>query len=190
MHIQCDCGKFKADVGETWKKSPGRLVCYCDDCQEFVSKLNRGGILDEFGGTETIPLYPNDIKVLSGLEQLRYIQLTDDGPIRISTICCDSPILNTRAKFPWAGVFNTALLAADENATSKLGNVKIRIMGQYALSPPPFKVSKKIKPKDMLAVMPFIIKGKLTGKHKTSAFFQEDRVTPAMPPLLQKAERR
>lgn len=178
MKIQCDCGEFQAEISDGWKSSPGRLVCYCDDCQAFVNQIGRQDVLDEHGGTEVIPVYPSDITVLSGLDKLCHTVLSKKGPKRISTLCCNSPILNTRAKFPWAGIFNTALLAADKNSVGKFGKIKARIMGAFATSTPPYKVSNKIAPRDMLVVMPFILKGKIFGKHKQSPFFKEDGYSP------------
>jgi hypothetical protein len=182
VKFQCDCGAFTADTGEGWKSSPGRLVCYCDDCQEFAQQIGRADVLDEFGGSEIIPVYPNQITITSGVDKLCHTALSNKGPIRISTTCCNSPILNTRANFPWAGVFNTAFVSADSNALEKFGNIKARIMGKFAKPSAPYKISEKISLRDMLVVMPFIVKGKITGKHKGSAFFEEDGETPVSTP--------
>jgi hypothetical protein len=51
-------------------------------------------------------------------------------------------------------------------------------MGKYAKGTPDFKISYKIGKRDMLTVLPFILKGKLFGKHKGSPFFEGDGTTP------------
>ncbi len=181
MKIQCDCGNFQAELANSPKNSPGRLMCYCDDCQAFAETLKRTDILDEFGGTQLVPAYPSDITFIKGANHLCYSQVTQDGLHRFSTDCCNSPIANTRANFPWAGIFHSAYTAADTKALSKFGDIRARIMGKYAKGKPDFKISDKLGLRDMVAVLPFILKGKLFGKHKGSPFFEPDGLTPIAP---------
>jgi hypothetical protein len=58
MKIQCECGAFSATLNAFPKATPGRLVCYCDDCQSYLHHLGRADLLDANGGTEVIPAYP------------------------------------------------------------------------------------------------------------------------------------
>lgn len=178
MKIQCDCGSFQAKLANSPKNSPGRLVCYCDDCQAFAAALERTDVLDEFGGTQVVPAYPSDITVIKGISDLCYTQVTQDGLYRYSTTCCNSPILNTRPNFPWAGIFHSAYTAADTKALSEFGEVRSRIMGKYANGKPNVKISDRMGKRDILKVLPFILKGKVLGKHKRSPFFQNDGMTP------------
>ncbi|SEW07965.1 hypothetical protein SAMN05444851_1273 [Aliiroseovarius sediminilitoris] len=178
MKIQCDCGSFQAELANSPKNSPGRLVCYCDDCQAFAEMLERTDVLDEFGGTEVVPAYPSDITFIKGESNLCYSQVTQNGLYRFSTTCCNSPIVNTRPNFPWAGIFHSAYTAADTQALKKFGEIRGRIRGTYAKGNPDFKVSDKIGARDMLTVLPFVVKGKLFGKHKGSPFFENDGATP------------
>ncbi len=182
MEISCDCGAFVAKLKAFPKHTPGRLVCYCDDCQAYVEKIKRTDVLDQYGGTEVIPAYPREVEIIQGLDTLKCYRLSTKGGYRWTTSCCNSPILNTRPGFPWAGIFNTAY--KNPAALSELGEVKARIYGKYALDGAPFKISNKIAFKDMLVVMPFIIKGKILGMDKNSPFFYSDSSTSIVKPEI------
>ncbi|WBU59167.1 DUF6151 family protein [Paracoccus albus] len=182
MQIQCDCGAFKANLTNFPANSPGRLMCYCDDCQHYLEKIDREDLLDAYGGTEVIPVYPSEISIAQGREQLVCNQLSRKGLYRWSTRCCNSPIGNIKVGFPWLGIFHSAVRAANPDYAEKLGPVKSRISGRYAKGEPPFKIASKIGFKDMLTVLPFVVKGKLTGKHKNSPLFEADNSTPIVPP--------
>ena len=71
MEIQCQCGKFRARLKAFPNGTPGRLVCYCDDCQSYLRHLKRTDLLDAHAGTEVIPAYPADVEILQGKEQLK-----------------------------------------------------------------------------------------------------------------------
>ncbi len=182
MKISCDCGAFIAKLKAFPKHTPGRLVCYCDDCQAFVEKIQRADVLDAYGGTEEIPVYPKEIEIIQGIETLKCYRLTTKGTYRWATSCCNSPILNIKPGFPWAGTFYTTY--KDPAAPSALGDVKARIYGKYALAGAPFKISEKIAFKDMLVVMPFLVKGIILGMDKQSPFFGSDNKTPIVEPEI------
>lgn len=179
MNIQCDCGKFKAELTGMPSHTPGRLACYCDDCQNFLIKIGRESILDAYGGTEIIPVYPSEFKILQGREFLKCNRLSQKGLNRWTTSCCNSPVGNTKANFPWVGIIHSAYRAADPQALESLGPIKSRIMGKYKKGNPPFEVSDKLKPKDALVVLPFILKGLILKKNKNSPFFDKDGKTPS-----------
>lgn len=191
IEIQCECGQFRAKLKAFPNNTPGRLVCYCDDCQSYLHHLKRSDLLDANGGTEVIPAYPADIEILCGLEQLKCTRLSAKGTFRFSTLCCNTPIVNTRAKEPWAGFLRcvyTARKAPQVDQT--LGPVRSRIMGRYAKGTPPAGTPKKFNLKALITVMPFMLKGKLFNKSKPSPFFAEDGVTPIVTPhILSEAER-
>ncbi len=184
MKISCDCGYFKAELASFPKNTPGRLVCYCRDCQAYVKKISRADILDGFGGTEVVPAYPREIKILHGQENLKCYRLTEHGTYRWATSCCNSPILNTKPGFPWAGISHTAYKSFDPNSLEVLGEVKSRIYGRDASADVPFKISNKISFGDMLVVLPFILKGKILKMSQKSPFFENDNSTPIYEPEI------
>ncbi|MCQ0969680.1 DUF6151 family protein [Paracoccus sp. TK19116] len=184
MRISCDCGTFQAELTRFPDHTPGRLVCYCRDCQSFLNRLGRHDLLDDHGGTEVIPVYPSEIWIVSGVDQLQCNRLSPNGIYRWSVRCCNSPIGNMRAGIPWFGILHNAFHAADPNAPKRLGPVRARIYGRDAIGQPPFPISHKIGFRDMLAVLPFILKGRLAGKTKGSPFTQDDGITPIVEPRL------
>ena len=191
MEIQCECGKFRAKLKAFPTNTPGRLVCYCDDCQSYLHYLKRDDLLDVNAGTEVIPAYPADVEILSGLEHLKCTRLSPNGTFRFSTSCCNTPIVNTRPKEPWAGFLRCVYTARDSHQLDQtLGPVRSRIMGRYAKGAPPAGTPEKFNLKAFVTVMPFILKGKLLKKSKPSPFFAEDGVTPIIAPhILDEAER-
>ena len=193
MEIQCQCGAFRARLRSFPANTPGRLVCYCDDCQSYLRHLQRADLLDPNGGTEVIPVYPADVEVLQGREHLRCTRLSPNGIFRFSTSCCNTPIANTRPGHPWAGFLRCVYTAgSDAQALDRLlGPVRSRIMGRYAVGTPPAGTPKTFDLKALLTVMPFMLKGKLLRKSRPSPFFAEDGATPVVVPyVLSKAERK
>lgn len=185
MKIQCDCGKFIAKVEKFPKETPGRAVCYCDDCQLFMKSIGRIDLLDANGGTEIVPVYSSNIHILTGKENLECIRLKKGGTYRWKTNCCNTPIGNTAPRNAWFGmiakVFNQNDSAALKNL---LGPVKSRIHGRFAIGTPPKGTSEKIGFKDFLVVFPFILKGKLLKSRKKSEFFDSHFKAIVKPKIL------
>lgn len=192
MEIQCQCGQFKARLKAFPHGTPGRLVCYCDDCQTYLRHLKRTDLLDANGGTEVIPAYPADVEVLHGREHLKCTRLSPKGTFRFSTSCCNTPIANTGPGMPWAGFLRVVYTAGGgaQQLEGVLGPVRSRIMGRYAQGTPPAGTPDKFNLKAMWSVMPFIVKGKLFGKARPSPFFEADGATPVVVPYVLSVEER
>lgn len=179
MEIQCECGKFRAKLDSFPNNTPGRLVCYCDDCQSYLHHLKRGDLLDENGGTEIVPAYPVEVTILAGSENLKCTRLSPNGMFRFSTSCCNTPIGNTRPGWPWIGFFARTYNVKDPNTLAQaFGKVRSGILGRFAKGTPPAGTPKNYSFKGFISVMPFMLKGKLFGKSKPSPFFAEDGQTP------------
>lgn len=193
MDIQCQCGAFRARLKAFPQNTPGRLVCYCDDCQTYARHLGRADLLDANGGTEVIPAYPADVEILQGQQYLKCTRLSPKGLFRFSTTCCNTPVANLKPGAPWAGFSRGVYTARPGQAQAldeALGPVRSRIMGRFAKGTPPADTASKINLKSMAAVLPFMLKGALQGKAKPSPFFGADGVTPVAPlTVLSKAER-
>jgi hypothetical protein len=174
MEIQCECGKFRAKLVQFPKNTPGRLKCYCDDCQAFLHYLKRGDLLDQNGGTEIVPVYPADMKIISGRELMKCTRLSPTGMFRFSTTCCNTPIANTDPKRAWAGIHGRMHSAKDPHRLDKIfGPVKYSIMGKHAKGTPPKGTPQKFDFKGMVAVLPFVLKGQILGRAKPSPFFED-----------------
>ena len=188
MNIQCDCGSFEARLSGMPKNTPGRLVCYCDDCQVYLKRLGRAEILDTWGGTEIVPVYPNEFEIVKGFEHLQCNKIHSKGLERWSASCCNSPIGNTKVGFPWVGILNTAYQAKDPKNLKSLGDIKSRVMGKHKVGAPPFKVSEKMGLGDAFNVIPFILKGFFQKRFRGSPFYQADGVTPVKEPVYLRAD--
>ncbi|PLX35922.1 MAG: hypothetical protein C0606_17700 [Hyphomicrobiales bacterium] len=184
MKVQCDCGRFQAELTHFPKHSPGRLVCYCDDCQTYLKALGREDLLDPYGGTEIVPVYPDEFKIVAGAEVLRCNRLSKRGLSRWSATCCNSPIANVRPKFPWVGILHNAYTVKAPDTLEKAGPIRSRIMGKFKRGTPPFEISEKIRLRDILVIAPFLLRGFLFKKHRVSPFFREDGVTPVCDPVI------
>lgn len=185
MEIQCECGAFRAQLRNFPRNTPGRLACYCDDCQTFAHHLNRTDLLDSAGGTEVIPVYPAEVEILAGREVLKCLRLSPDGLYRWYAGCCNTPVATVRPNFPWVGMVHRVFTVKDPGYLERtLGAVRSRIMGRYARGTAPSGTAAKIDFKGFMLVLPFIIKGFVTGKVKASPFFAADGRTPIVPPTL------
>lgn len=186
MDLQCRCGQYRVRLQAFPRGTPGRLVCYCIDCQAYLRHLGRTDLLDANGGTEVIPAYPADVQTLGGQAQLKCTRLSPNGTFRFSTACCNTPVANTRPGAPWAGFLREMYVAGGNAALAdqQLGPVRARIMGRYAKGTPPPGTADRIDLKGMLAVAPFMLKGKLFRKAQPSPFFGPDGVTPVVVPYV------
>ena len=189
MQIQCDCGSFRAELTKFPKNTPGRLVCYCNDCQAFMHYLKRADLLDQNGGTEIIPAYPADIKLISGKENIKCLRLSSSGMYRYYASCCNTPIGNTDPVRAWVGIPHRAYTVQDPHfLENTLGPVRASIMGKYAKGTPPPGTPKTLNLKGFAVVMPFILKGAFGKKAKPSPFF-ENGVSITTPRVLTSEER-
>ena len=189
MEIQCECGKFRAELTQFPKNTPGRLICYCRDCQAFLKYLNRADLMDQNGGTEIIPAYPADFKFIAGVEHIKCLRLSSTGMFRFYTGCCNTPIANTDTTRPWAGVNRRMYTVKDTNILEKeLGPVKSSIMGKDAIGTPPPGTPEKFNLKGFATVIPYILKGLVLGKAKPSPFFTNGE-SIAEPKILTNEER-
>jgi hypothetical protein len=124
------------------------------------------------------PFYPSDYEILEGKELLVCNLLSPRGTSRFSTTCCNTPVANTKEKFPWVGIPTKNFENAKEGSTEELGSIKSRAFGMYKTDEAPFKISNKFSVKDILTVLPFILKGMILKKYSSSPFYKEDEITP------------
>lgn len=181
MIVKCSCGQVQAKIDNFPKNTPGRLVCYCDDCQNFLKHIERSELMDECGGSEIIPVYPKDMKIIKGEDKLECIRLTPKGLFRWYTSCCKTPFGNTRPGFPWLGLLSEVY---DKSDLQQLGPIRSRVCGKFATTPPPAGTPDNMKFQDIFVVAPFLIKGFIFKKSSPSAFFNEDNKTPIASPTI------
>lgn len=189
--IQCECGQFKAELTAFPKNSPGRLACYCDDCQAYLSYIDRMDLLGASGLSEIIPVYPAEIKFIAGKENLKCVRLSNKGMHRWYTSCCRTPIANTRPKLPWIGILSRVYNLKDPSLLEKsFGPVGSSIMGRFARGPVIAGTANNMNLKAFKFVLPFVLKGLILGRGKNSPFFLADGKTPIAPETTLTKEQR
>jgi hypothetical protein len=183
IEIQCNCGQFKAKLDHFPSETPGRLGCYCDDCQAYMIHLGRTELLDKAGCTEIVPVYPRNVSIVSGESMLECIRLSDKGMYRWVASCCNSPIGNTAPGRAWVGVHAHMFKARGSSyLNDTLGPIKSRILGKYAKGQPAPGTPMKMDFTAMKTVLPFMLKGVLRKAAWPSPFFRDDKKTPIKKP--------
>lgn len=111
MHLplSCQCGTIKGEALSITPQLGTRLICYCEDCQNFIRHLNQTeAVLDQNHGTEIYQLPIAQVKITQGKAQLRCLRLSEKGPIRWYAECCKTPIGNTvSADIPLIGLIHS-----------------------------------------------------------------------------------
>lgn len=137
--IKCTCGKVKVEINSP---SVLRLVCYCKDCRGYYNTLNGNADLhgnkkppaavlaDEWGGVDWTQLYPNEIKVVEGKENLETCIIRPGSKVhRVYSTCCYTPMF-CLGQTMGSALLNTNLIPDKE----QIPDVQFRIIGRQALS--------------------------------------------------------
>ncbi|MBX2993808.1 MAG: hypothetical protein KF681_03280 [Bdellovibrionaceae bacterium] len=192
MQIRCECGQLRAEIKHFPSEMPGRLACYCDDCQTYLMHIKRTDLfVDGAGGTEIVPIYPCNLSFSSGTERLTCLRLSPQGIFRWSANCCNTPIANVQPGFPWIGVFARPYVVEDKHRLDNtFGPIRSGIMGKFARGQKPEGVADKLDFKAFRSTFPFLLKGFLLRKAKGSPFFHGDGKTPIAEPIVLKKELR
>lgn len=192
IDLSCRCGAVKYRVAEmTPQKLLGRGVCYCEDCQAFGHYLGAPDeMLDERGGTELFQIQPRYLDILEGKEHIAAVRMSDRGPLRWYTACCNSPLGNS---VPTRLVAFTGLIVrpgqlSDEDEAA-IGGERIAIFPDTAKGGP----DPALKPASiaglMLKNMIQAIGALYIGAHLKTPYFRKDGKPIAEPKVLSEAER-
>jgi len=126
--IRCACGKVKLSVDSP---SALRFVCYCKDCRGYYQALNsirnkNNARLDAWGGVDHLQLYPSEIQIQQGRENVSLCKIRDKSPIvRAYASCCDTPLFVVGGM---SAMLNANLVASETDKPE----VKFRIIGRNA----------------------------------------------------------
>jgi hypothetical protein len=133
-NIQCRCGTVKGSIDSP---SALRFVCYSKDCRGYYNALNalakradkpEAAVLDPFGGCDFTQIYPCEITILEGQDQLETRLIRKNSPIpRTFAKCCFTPLFSTGST--GAALLNSNLLSPEDQHCE----VKYRIIGRHAL---------------------------------------------------------
>jgi len=122
----CKCGEVALSVAP---KGGTRVVCYCNSCRDFATRLGAGDILDEFGGSDLYQVAPEAAQFVKGADKIAWTKMTDKGPARWFTKCCHTPLANTLTtrSIPFL-TLQTAYLSGKE----ALAPIEMRLFRKFA----------------------------------------------------------
>lgn len=168
MEWTCRCGALAAEVDP----SEGiRAVCYCASCRRFAEMTDAVDALDAAGGSDLFQVAPERMRFTKGgAENLTWTRLTEKGPNRWFTTCCNTPVANTLATSAWPFVTLQTHRFADPEA---LGPVVARVNRRDATERVP-DGGKGIGYL-MRNFLKRALKSRLTGGWKKNPFFGPDR---------------
>lgn len=161
----CECGSVSARVPMTGT----RIVCYCETCRGFVTRLDKGDRLDAAGGSDLIQVDPQGVSFTAGTEHLKHLRMTETGPLRCYAACCGTPMANT---LPVRAVAFASFQVHDIEPKSALPKVTARVHLKGALA--------KVK-EPTGSVLPLVggllgrtAKALVSGKWREHPFFKPD----------------
>ncbi len=174
VQLECSCGTIKGSL-KIVPKSFFHVQCLCCDCQRFAAHLdNKDKILDAHGGTELLQTYPQFMDITEGKENIRGIQLNNNGLYRWHTACCNMPLANTMnsSKIPFVGVPVTFMkFANDQEKLETLGPITMKAFGKYAIGEMPKDAHPRFPISYIPKILGFMLKGLLGKKSTPSPFF-------------------
>ncbi len=194
LSLRCKCGGLRGAVHGLSPTTKLRSVCYCDDCQAYAHFLGRASdILDANGGTDIFPVWPSQLEITLGHENLTCVRLTDKGMYRWYTDCCQTPIANSlaRPKMPLAGVIHSIMdyAASGTKRDEALGPIAARMRGKFGIAPLPVGTHHAVPLSYLIRATGFIVKGLWKKQHLPSPFFHDDGRPRARPRILTSEER-
>jgi hypothetical protein len=187
--LQCQCGTLRGHISHT--ESVCRGVCYCKDCQAYAHFLGKAGeILDEMGGSDVVATLPQYVSFTQGVEKLTCMSLSDKGMLRWYASCCNTPIGNTGRDFKVShvGLLHNCLRDPSTSLDGAFGPVRMRVgMKSAKGSPKAMAASTTVS---ILRFMARLIRARLDGSYRNTAFFDPETGTPrASPRVLTPDER-
>lgn len=165
-----------------------RIVCYCDDCQSFAHFLDGADqILDAHGGTDIFQMSPAGFEITQGGDHLACMRLRPGGLLRWYADCCRTPIGNTLGtrQVPFVGLIHSCTDHTSHGRTrdEALGPVRARVHARFATGDRAALDAHDRAPASMLLRFAWIVlKARLRGDHRRSAFFDDRTGDPTATP--------
>lgn len=179
LNWSCTCGQ----VTGTWSgTAASRIVCYCESCRVFVEDLGAGEIIDPAGGSDLLQMAPDAFEITQGKGSLAWTKVTEKGPVRWYTTCCNTPFANTLGspKVPFL-TLQSAYFKPPEAA----GPVAARVNRKGATAH--IEGDMGSAPRILWAFAKRAIKARINGSYKNNPFFDAEgtpiaeRATPQKP---------
>lgn len=188
--LQCQCGALRGFVDHTDQAVRG--ICYCGDCRAYSRHLGKEAeVHDAEGGVEFIATQGKHVHLTEGVQYLACLSLSERGPLRWYTRCCNTPIANTMRtrKFGYAGVIHSCLKVDAESFERSFPRVRMRVNTRSALRPPPTMPLRTFAA--LLGFVPRVLWSGVNGTYRRTPFFSVNSGAPiATPRVLTDDERR
>jgi len=68
--LSCSCREVRGLVSDVAPNTVNRVICYCDDCQAFLHKIERADLLDGQGGTDIVQFAPASVSFVQSIRPL------------------------------------------------------------------------------------------------------------------------
>lgn len=163
MEWTCRCGGFAAEVDT---RRGIRAVCYCESCRSFAERTDAADKLDEAGGSDLFQTAPEEVAFLQGGEGLAWLKLTEKGPARWYTTCCNTPVANT---MPTPGMPFVTWMSHRFADPDALGPVRVRVHRRFATRRVPDDSAGVFALMSNFAIR--ALRSRLTGGWKRNPFF-------------------
>ncbi|MDB4985668.1 MAG: hypothetical protein JWN04_846 [Myxococcaceae bacterium] len=192
--LRCECGSIRGTALDIAPHTGTRLICYCDDCQQFARYLGKTDVLDTHGGTDILHLAPAQLRITQGSESLRCVRLSPKGLLRWYAGCCNTPIGNTMAKpgMPFVGLVHAFMdHAGDARSRDEvLGPPRGRIHGRFARGGLPAGAHPKAPLKLIAGIGARMLAAWIARKQAPSPFFAPHTGAPVVEPVVLTKEQR
>lgn len=169
--IRCSCGALQGRLeADAWTN---RVICYCDDCQAFPTRLGRAEItLDARGGTDIVQTDPSRVTFTQGRENLACLRLTPKGPLRWYARCCNTPLGNTPAsrKIAFVGLLHDCL-GDPATLDRAFGPPQMAVFTKFARGEGE-QVRQRLPVGGALRFVARLLKARLSGRYRVTPFFR------------------
>jgi hypothetical protein len=151
--LRCKCGSISGNL-DLSRPSRVRVTCHCDDCAAY------GRHLGSEHATRIVLAAPDQVELLTGIEHLCCLRLTERGLTRWFAGCCMTPLANTSryAWLPFVGVMSCTLATVDE---ARLGPER-EVNGSQ---PTPWGL--------LFRSLSWLLRCLLLRRHRPNAFFEQ-----------------
>ncbi|WP_120497438.1 DUF6151 family protein [Kiloniella sp. EL199] len=181
--LECSCGKVKGKAHNISPATGRRVICYCEDCQNFAKKIGRADdMLNAHGGTDIFQITPSQVEITKGMDQLRYLKLSEKGIYRWYTNCRQTPAGNmVGPQIPFIGIAHN-FMACGNDRDKILGPVRYSIMEKGARKPDDKtktmptaeKSANKFPFSLIIKIFVRLFIDKIRGKNRPNTFFKPD----------------
>lgn len=180
IELGCRCGEIHGWVRGVSPGSVNRAICYCDDCQAFLHRLERTDLFEPHSGTEVVQVAPRTVSFDRGTGHILALRLTAKGLHRWYASCCKTPLGNTATpSIPFIGMPLEVFRGAPDvrSRDEAFGPVRGASFGKFATDGAP-ESSPSATFLMIAHALRLVLGWKLRGKAWPHPFFDRASGTP------------